>query len=279
MRVRATALIAVVLLTVLIGGGNGVGRQAEAQTNPTPAVPEELRPVLAVLGPIASPACGAAGLAGTLIGGEAQNNPPLLLLLDALQPVFLTCALLPPSPTPTRCGVDQPVTDTVLTLLPAIGNLLVLPEPAGQSIDSLAAVELLVLAATGAPLEPQAAELLRTLLDCEQDLGGDEPDDGAGPIDLSEPPPPTTSTPPVATAPPTTSIRPPVAAGTSPGPVAPTTTAPELAVAPTPVASPLPRTASDWAKLATALCLFALLAPLAAQRRALPPAPRRSDAD
>lgn len=127
--------------------------RAGAQQGPSD---DPAREVLAVVSPIASPACQVAGATTLLVPvvsglvAEQVGEVPVPideLLLDALSPVFVVCAELPAAPG-SRCQID----DQIATLWPAeAGQFLSSPNLVGNLVDALsAALDLLGLPTQGA---------------------------------------------------------------------------------------------------------------------------------
>lgn len=127
--------------------------RAGAQQGPSD---DPAREVLAVVSPIASPACQVAGATTLLVPvvsglvAEQVGEVPVPideLLLDALSPVFVVCAELPAAPG-SRCQID----DQIAGLWPAeVGQFLSSPNLVGNLVDALsAALDLLGLPTQGA---------------------------------------------------------------------------------------------------------------------------------
>ncbi|HEX3705758.1 MAG TPA: hypothetical protein VHV76_03930 [Mycobacteriales bacterium] len=126
----------------------GVGALAPASTG---AAPHDKQPapeseVLAIVSPLALPACSASGSATLLVpivGGILANSLHLPksvsvadLLLGALGPVYVVCGDLPAS-AGTRCSLDDQISAVWPESLSSEG--LSAPAPAGDVIDSLTA--------------------------------------------------------------------------------------------------------------------------------------------
>lgn len=222
-----TALVATGLVLVAAPGRSGA--QAGPSDDPT-------REVLAVVSPIASPACQVAGAAtllvpviSGLVAEQAGQVPVPIdeLALDALSPVFVVCADLPAAPG-SRCQID----DQIATLWPAeAGQFLSSPNLVGNLVDALgAALDLLGLPTQGAVHEALVCAV---------------PESSA---DDTPPPSPPPAPPPAAGEPatgPTSTAPPPVAAPVTGGGFAPPTLdgpatprAPTVGEAPPPVAPP-----------------------------------------
>ena len=235
---------------------------AAAQTVP---VPPELQPVLAVFGPAAAPACGAAGLLGSVLAGTAGGAG----LYQLLSPVYEVCAYLPPSSAPAVCPGDQPVFDAIRAVAPALGSLLPLPRPVGSSVDTITAIDALVKAQTGQSLPDQTRTLLLTATGCTYPNATPPPAD-RGAIDLTPPSTPLPS--PDVAASTLTPLVPGGAASDLQAALAPGGDGGSTATAPAPVlagASPLSTKDDWWTRLIAVLVLFALMLPLVARNRAL----------
>lgn len=137
---RAAAIVAAAGVLV----ASGVVPVAGAQE--VPPLPEEGRPVYAVVSPVANPVCQASGTAtllvpivGGLVGqnlGTGDSVPIGDLILDGLGPVFIVCGSLPPAPG-SRCQLD----DQIAGLLPDdVTSLGPPPAPLGNAIDAVGAV-------------------------------------------------------------------------------------------------------------------------------------------
>jgi hypothetical protein len=165
--VAAFAGLAVLVpLAFFVVAPAGAARIAQPTTTSTTTPPKPAEEILAIVSPIASPACGASGTATLLVpivGGVLQTDLGLPksvdvgnLLLDALGPVYVVCGDLP-SPTNTHCSLDNQIAGVWPTSLPPEG--LVPPAPVGDLVDSITnALRLL-------DLSPAAA--LESALQCQ----------------------------------------------------------------------------------------------------------------
>jgi hypothetical protein len=143
MRRLFAGVAALVLSTALAGVVTTPAAHATAPTTTTPSNPAT--EVLAVVSPIASPACGASGVATLLVpivGGVLQTDLGLpksvsigTLLLNALGPVYVVCGDLPGSGAGTHCSLDDQLAGIWPAALPADG--LIAPTPIGNLVDSI----------------------------------------------------------------------------------------------------------------------------------------------
>jgi hypothetical protein len=149
-RRRAVNLTACGLLAALVGLGAIGSPVRSAAQEPSPD------PVLAIVSPIASPACYATGTAtllvpivGGLIAERAGQEPISVadVVLDSLGPAFVVCAELPEAPG-SRCQLD----DQIAGFWPQqVGGFISPPGVLGNTADGVAAA----LVAAGLP--PQTA--------------------------------------------------------------------------------------------------------------------------
>ncbi|HEX3706983.1 MAG TPA: hypothetical protein VHV76_10165 [Mycobacteriales bacterium] len=141
---RPAVSLAPLLVAVLLGVAALAPAVAGAAPHDSKPGPESQ--VLAIVSPLALPACSTAGSATLLVpivGGILQNSLHLPksvsvanLLLDALGPVYVVCGDLPASPG-TRCSLDDQIAAVWPDSLSSEG--LSPPAPAGDVVDSLAA--------------------------------------------------------------------------------------------------------------------------------------------
>ena len=181
---------AIVALAIVVASCVTVARPSAAQTAPTDPTTTE---VLAIVAPVASPACSASGLATLLVpivGGLANqqlgdNFPSVAdLILNALGPVYIACGTLPAAPG-TRCQIDDQIAELVPTQISSVTG----PTPGllGDVTDALnAALKVLGL---------QPADALQKALVCEIPAGASAVDAPPAPAPLAPAAVPTTRKP------------------------------------------------------------------------------------
>jgi hypothetical protein len=258
MMMRRVAVSAVFVVGIIFGGA-----AAWAQTVP---VPPQLQPVLAAFGPAAAPACGAAGLLGSVLAGQANGAA----LYQLLSPVYEVCAYLPPSSAPAVCPGDQPVLNAIRAVAPALGSLLPLPKPVGQTVDTVTAIDALVKADTGQSLPEQTRTLLLTATGCTYPVATPPPS-GHGSFDLT-PPGESVPMPAVEGSTLAGSLAPPGTASDLQAALAPSGTSGAAATGPSPLLANVSPAAipDDWrTRVITVVVLFLGLLPLVARNRAL----------
>lgn len=151
--VVSTALFAVVAF--------GVAPRASANGGDAP--PDPTMTVMAIVSPLASPACFASGSATLLVpilGGALQEQLPLGkavsvsdLVLTALGPVYIVCGRLPATPG-TQCSLDNQIAG----VWPAqIGSLDPAPVVAGNVVDSADALK----RALGLPVDAATPDVMK----------------------------------------------------------------------------------------------------------------------
>jgi hypothetical protein len=229
--VRSGAMAVAALVTALAATVPVAAPPASAEARAAAAP----NPVLAILSPIAAPACTTAGTATLLVpivGGLVQSQLALGksvdigdVILDALGPVYVVCGTLPAAPG-TRCQLD----DQIAGLLPSQISSVTGPAPAlvGALLD--------VLGAALEPLGLTAADALKPALQCDIRAPGgaaQAPPGADAPVALPPVPGVDTITPPPAILPapagldgvlgPTTNVE-----GAAPARVAPTETVVDL---------------------------------------------------
>jgi len=148
---RAAGTLGVVLLAAAAvlalapgGGAHATTIAATPAVTPTTTGPNPATEILAIVSPIASPACGASGTATLLVpilGGVLQTDLGLpksvsvaTVLLDALGPVYIVCGDLPGSAAP-HCSLDNQIAGVWPATLPSDG--LAPPAPVGDLVASI----------------------------------------------------------------------------------------------------------------------------------------------
>lgn len=117
---------------------------------PLPPVPEELRPLLAVVTPLTTQGCSALGLAAVVaaVAGTAAQDVPVGQLLPYLAPVYSACATFPPpSGDPTVCALDDAAHEAGYPK--DVSGLMKTPNAIGAGVDVLYGIEAAVEAYTG----------------------------------------------------------------------------------------------------------------------------------
>lgn len=154
------------VLAALVAGllALGLGRPVEAGASPTQTAPDPATPILAIVSPLASPACLAAGSAtllvpilGGLVGdtlGISGSVNVADLVLDVIGPLYVVCGTLPASPG-TRCALDANIAGLWPAELTGFG--VSAPIVVGNVIDTLTAV----LALLGLPPSVPVAQALQ----------------------------------------------------------------------------------------------------------------------
>ena len=162
-RLRAGLVAGSAMVALTAGAGVATARAARtpAPVSPSAQAPPPPNPateVLAIVSPLALPACGASGTATLLVpilGGVLQSQLHLPksisvgdLVLNALGPVYVVCGDLP-STSGSQCSLDDQIAAVWPASLPSEG--LLAPSPVGDILDSIAAaLKLLNLPPTAA---------------------------------------------------------------------------------------------------------------------------------
>ena len=176
-RLRATVLAALAIAVV----GVVLGHQAPVDAAPA-QTEDPTTPILAVVSPLALPACSAAGSATLLVpilGGLAGSTLGVDgsidvgdLVLDVVGPLYVVCGTLPSS-IGTRCELDANIAGLWPAELAGFG--MSSPVVVGNLTDSLNAL----LALLGQPPVAEVAQTLQCFVP-----------EGAGAIDAPPAPPP-----------------------------------------------------------------------------------------
>lgn len=121
---------------------------------PVPAVPEELEPVVAAVGPLTTQGCSSIGLAGVVVAVAAPSaggDVPVAELMPYLAPAYSACATFPaPSENPTICELDEAAREAGYPS--DVSGLMKTPNIIGTGIDTLYGIESAVEAYTGQTL-------------------------------------------------------------------------------------------------------------------------------
>lgn len=117
---------------------------------PLPEAPEELRPVLAAVGPLTNQGCSGLGLAAVVVAvvGTTAKDVPVGQVLPYLAPAYSACAAFPPpAGDPTICEIDRAAHDAGY---PAdVSGLMKTPNAIGTGVDVLFGIEAAIEAHTG----------------------------------------------------------------------------------------------------------------------------------
>lgn len=218
-------------------------------TLPPVAVPDPLRPAVAIAGPALAAPCGLVGLVPGLLGSQQASIPfEIGPLLPYLGPLVLACGLVPGPSTTHTCAVDAQVIAQVAALenqVFALLNVVPIPAPEGITIDTLLAAN----AAAGNPVPLPVIIQVADALSCTS--GGDGAAPGGRPV-ADEPPAPA----PALTAPQIEALAPVVYAAAVTRSAGAGVVAPEIRSAVRPVAAPV--RLQHWRPLITVLLALAL---------------------
>ena len=132
-----------------------------------PPLPEELDPILEILGPSARTVCSTTGVVivlTALLKGDLEGaGVPVSQALTYLGPILSACALFPQGE-PSICAVDAAINNAVI---PKDLQILVgVPPLAALGLDQVDAV-VGALASTGVPIPPGTSEAVADALGCE----------------------------------------------------------------------------------------------------------------
>ena len=117
---------------------------------PVPAVPDEMQPLLAAVGPLTNQGCSGLGLAAVVVAvvGTAAQDVPVGQVLPYLAPVYSACATFPPpAGEPTVCELDRAAHDAGYPS--DVSGLMKTPNAIGTGVDVLYGIEAAIEAYTG----------------------------------------------------------------------------------------------------------------------------------
>lgn len=117
---------------------------------PLPAVPDELQPVLAAVGPLTTQGCSGLGLAAVVVAvvGTTAQDVPVGQVLPYLAPAYSACAAFPPpGGDPTICDLDRAAHDAGYPS--DVSGLMKTPNAIGTGVDVLYGIEAAIEAYTG----------------------------------------------------------------------------------------------------------------------------------